>query len=76
MHESASPEENNSKAGWVLSSDAPPPREPDETNAPPGPPPDARGQCLLFCNRCGQASDCASEFCHQCGVKRCVNCGE
>lgn len=76
MHESAIPDNGNSEASWALNSDVPPPREPAESAVPDGPAPDARGQCLLFCNRCGQTSDSASEFCHQCGAKRCVNCGD
>lgn len=39
-------------------------------------PPDARGQCLIFCPRCGSPSNGASDFCGRCGARRCVSCGE
>ena len=38
--------------------------------------PDARGQCLMFCPRCGTPSDGRDPFCVRCGARRCVNCGE
>ena len=76
MHESASSNENKPESGWLLTSEPQPVSEHEAPIALPGPPPDIRGQCLLFCNRCGQPSDGGSEFCLRCGAKRCVNCGE
>jgi hypothetical protein len=39
-------------------------------------PPDARGQYLVFCPRCGGPSDGASDFCGRCGARLCASCGE
>lgn len=76
MHEPAISSENKPKSDWVLTSDPPHVSEHEAPIAPPVAPMDIRGQCLLFCNRCGQPSDGGSEFCLRCGAKRCVNCGE
>lgn len=76
MHESATPEKSTPESRWALSSDSPPLMAPEAESDFPNPQLDTRGQCLLFCNQCGQASNGGSEFCLRCGAKRCVNCGE
>jgi hypothetical protein len=76
MSRSRTPEQSTPDPGWSLTSDPLPIRETEEPDSTPSSPPEIRGQCLLFCNRCGMPSDGRSEFCQRCGAKRCVNCGE
>lgn len=61
---------------WTLSSDAGPSVPPESEEAPPAPPSDARGQCLIFCPRCGSTTPEFREFCTRCGARRCVGCGD
>lgn len=59
---------------WQLTS------EPELTDkpaaAPEPPPPDSRGQQLMFCPRCGFPTDGARELCTKCGARSCLRCGE
>lgn len=76
MHESTQSHQEKPNPNWSLSSDPLPHNSPVEPTADSTAQADVRGQCLLFCNRCGQPSDGRSEFCQRCGAKRCVNCGD
>lgn len=38
--------------------------------------PDSRGQCFLFCPRCGLGATVSAEHCSRCGARRCVSCGD
>lgn len=76
MEEPAKSNQNTPDSPWGLTSEPQPISKYELPIAPADPPPDIRGQCLLFCNRCGQPSDGGSEHCQRCGAKRCVNCGE
>lgn len=40
----------------------------------PPPTPDSKGQCLLFCPRCGMPSTRAEFTCRRCGARQCVGC--
>jgi len=73
MEASNSTEINES---WALtSSDGPPP--PNEPPLPEDvPTKDVRGQCFMFCVRCGFAATSAGDCCDRCGVRRCASCSE
>ncbi len=38
------------------------------------PPADVRGQCFIFCVRCGRPDGTGAEVCPFCGSRRCVGC--
>jgi hypothetical protein len=76
MNHGTNAEHDDPNAKWALTSDPIPSNENDEPHVEAASPPDARGQCLLFCLRCGLPSDGRCEFCRRCGAKRCVSCGE
>ncbi len=61
---------------WQLRSDPGPPPETEIPTPTQSPPPDMRGQCLMFCPRCGVPATLAEEVCSWCGAKRCVGCGD
>lgn len=67
---------NTPDSPWTLTSEPEPVSEQDEPIAPSDTPLEIRGQCLLFCSRCGEPSDGAREFCLRCGAKRRVSCGQ
>lgn len=49
-----------------------------EPTPPESPPviPDARGQRLLFCHRCGSTCDGIAPRCPRCGFRFCPTCGD
>lgn len=61
---------------WHLLSDLGPSPETDASSRTPPSPPDMRGQCLMFCPRCGMPATLAAELCGGCGARRCVGCGD
>lgn len=52
--------------------------QPDQVQAWPEPkaepPADMRGQCFIFCVRCGRPDGTGAEVCPFCGSRRCVGC--
>lgn len=60
---------------WQLSDEPEPARSLPESPEPP-PALDMRGQCLMFCPRCGRPTEAAREFCTSCGARRCLSCGD
>lgn len=71
-----SPPQNSSPEPWSLVSDAgtEPSSQPEDAGTSPSP--DVRGQCFIFCPRCGASTSDSREFCVRCGSRRCVGCGE
>lgn len=61
---------------WQLLSDGGPPPLSDVPAEDRGTQPDMRGQCLMFCPRCGMPATHATDVCTRCGARRCVGCGD
>lgn len=67
---------SESQPRWSLSNDAEPTPAQDPPTADQTQAPDSRGQCLLFCPRCGFGATVSVEYCSRCGARRCVSCGD
>jgi len=69
------PQDEHGKRWQLVSNPGPPPSTDGPAQDPPSPS-DMRGQCLMFCPRCGMPATLAAETCVGCGARRCVGCGD
>jgi hypothetical protein len=76
MNESPDTHSRRDTAAWTLTGASAPPSPAESPPDEPQSRGDTRGQCLLFCLRCGAPSDGGRGSCARCGAPWCVSCGE